>query len=68
MKRDNKPPSLLLTVEEAAAELKVCKSTMFKLIRSGEVESILLGAHSRRVPRAKLEEYIESKLSEQGAA
>ena len=65
---DHKSASLLLTVDEAAKELKVCKSTMFKLLRSGEVKSLLLGAHARRVPRAELEAYVARKLGEQEVA
>lgn len=65
---DHETGSLLLTVEEAARELRVSRSTMFKLIGSGEVPSLRLGNNARRVRRADLEDYVAQKIAEQGAA
>jgi hypothetical protein len=60
-----KPPSLLLTVQEAAVELRVSKSTMFSLLdKPGGVPSMLLAPKIRRVERAVLEEYIATKRAE----
>ncbi len=52
-------PRLLLTVEEAANCLGVCRSIMFKLIRQGDVKSVKVG-HLRRVTPAALEEFIHN--------
>ena len=52
-------PRLLLTVEEAAECLGVCRSIMFRLIRQGDVKSVKVG-HLRRVTPAALEEFIHN--------
>jgi len=49
--------TLLLTVEQAAAALAIGRTKTFELIRTGELESILIGA-SRRVPTQAVEAYV----------
>jgi excisionase family DNA binding protein len=51
-------PTLLLTVEETAAELRIARRRIFEMIAAGELRSVKIGK-SRRVPRAALEEYVE---------
>lgn len=53
---------LLLTPEDAATALAICRARVYELMRSGELPSIRLGA-SRRVPREALQELIERKMS-----
>jgi excisionase family DNA binding protein len=48
---------LLLTPAEAAAALRVGRSTLFELLRTGDVESVKIG-HLRRVPVQALERYV----------
>ena len=48
---------LLLTVEEAANLLGVGRSTMYGLIRDGEVESVQIG-RLRRVPTEALPQFL----------
>ena len=48
---------LLLTVEEAAERIGICRSNMFKLIRQGDVKSVKVG-RLRRVTPAALEEFV----------
>jgi excisionase family DNA binding protein len=50
-------PRLLLTVEEAAELIGICRSNMFKLIRQGDVQSIKVG-RLRRVTPAALEDFV----------
>lgn len=50
--------TLLLKPEEAAAELRVSRATLFELLRTGEVESVRIGS-SRRVPAEALARYVE---------
>jgi excisionase family DNA binding protein len=50
-------PRLLLTVEEAADRISICRSTMFKLIRQGDVKSVKVG-RLRRVTPSALEDYV----------
>jgi excisionase family DNA binding protein len=50
-------PRLLLTVEEAADRIGICRSNMFKLIRRGDVESVKVG-RLRRVTPAALEDFV----------
>lgn len=48
----------LLKVEAVAHLLQVSRTVAFALIKSGELESVTIGA-SRRVPREALDSYIE---------
>lgn len=50
-------PRLLLTVEEAADRVGICRSNMFKLIRQGDVRSVKVG-RLRRVTPAALEDFV----------
>lgn len=56
--------TLMLTPEEAAEELRIHRTRMYALIKSGEVVSVKVGG-SRRVPRAGLVAYIERLVAEQ---
>jgi len=49
---------LLLSVEQAAEMLGIARTSMFKLIGTGEVESVQVG-RLRRIPMACLEEFVE---------
>jgi excisionase family DNA binding protein len=40
---NTRPPRLLLTVEEAAERIGICRAYMFKLIRQGDVRSVKVG-------------------------
>lgn len=53
--------AVLLRVEEAAARLGIARTSMFKLIRTGEVRSVQVG-RLRRVPVACLDEYVDHLL------
>jgi excisionase family DNA binding protein len=55
-------PRLLLTVEEAAERIGICRANMFKLIRQGDVRSVRVGRLRRTTPAA-LEQFI-AQLSE----
>ncbi|HEX4813839.1 MAG TPA: helix-turn-helix domain-containing protein [Nonomuraea sp.] len=56
----------LLTVPEAMAALKVSRWTLYNLIRSGELQSIVVGARCRRIPASSLEAYV-AQLCEEAA-
>lgn len=49
---------VLLTVEEAARRLRIGRTSCFRLIRTGELESVPVG-RLRRVPAAAVAEYVE---------
>jgi excisionase family DNA binding protein len=49
---------LLLRIEEAAKRLGIGRSLMYRLVLSGQVQSVSLG-RLRRVPTEVLREYIE---------
>ena len=53
----------LLTVAEIAASMRVSKMTVYRLMRSGAMESIRFG-RSYRVPKAAVQRYLESVNSE----
>ena len=50
---------LLLTPEEAAELLSLSRSTLYRLMARGEMPSHKVG-RARRVPRARLEEFVAS--------
>jgi excisionase family DNA binding protein len=52
-----KPDGLLLTVEEAAKRLRLGRTLVYRLISSGELESVKVG-RLRRVPAECLPEYV----------
>lgn len=49
-------PRRMLTVEQAAEALGIGRTTMFALIKSGAVHSVLIG-RLRRVPADELDAY-----------
>ncbi len=51
-------PTLLLRVEEAALRLGIGRTSMYRLVMSGEVESVQIGG-LRRIPAPCLQEYVE---------
>ena len=56
----------LLTVPEAMAVLKISRWTLYNLIRSGELTSILVGVRCRRIPASALDAYV-TRLCEEAA-
>jgi excisionase family DNA binding protein len=49
---------LLLTPEQAATCLAICRTKLYELLRTGELESVRIGS-SRRIPAAALAEYVQ---------
>jgi excisionase family DNA binding protein len=49
---------LLLTPEQAATCLAICRTKVYELLRQGELESVRIGS-SRRIPTAALAEYVQ---------
>jgi excisionase family DNA binding protein len=49
---------LLLTPEQAAEQIGVCRTTLFHLLKTGEVRSVQIG-RSRRITPAALVDYVE---------
>lgn len=60
-------PPLLHRVEAAAQQLDLSRAKLFKLLASGQIESVKIDG-LRRVPHAALVAYVERLQSEQGAA
>lgn len=54
---DGHPEGLLLTVEEAAERLRLGRTLVYRLISSGELESVTVG-RLRRVPAECLADYV----------
>lgn len=50
-------PTLLLRVEEAALRLGIGRTSLYRLVMTGEVESVQIGG-LRRIPAPCLEEYV----------
>lgn len=55
---DTVAPTLLLRVEEAALRLGIGRTSMYRLVMTGEVESVQIGG-LRRIPAPCLTEYID---------
>lgn len=64
---DRPTSPLMLTVEEAAQQLRIGRTQMFALISAGDVNSVKIG-RSRRVPRAALDAYVNQLRDEQRQA
>jgi excisionase family DNA binding protein len=52
------PRQLLLTPEQAADALAVCRTKVYDLIATGRLDSVRIGT-SRRIPMAALEEFVQ---------
>ncbi|NYI05578.1 excisionase family DNA-binding protein [Allostreptomyces psammosilenae] len=55
----NDPTLVLLTVEEAARRLRIGRTLCYRLVSSGELESVTVG-RLRRVPAEAVGEYVKS--------
>jgi excisionase family DNA binding protein len=60
MATDTHTPRLALTVVEAGERIGVKRTTMYKLIRDGEIESFTIG-RLRKVDPAELDAYIKRR-------
>lgn len=60
-------PRVLLTVEAAAVQLSIGRTSMFALIKAGDIESVKVG-HLRRVPADALTRYVQQLITGQQAA
>jgi len=61
------PPRTLLSVEAAATQLSIGRTTMYALIKTGAIESVRVG-RLRRVPAEALTAYTTRLIAEQNAA
>ena len=58
---------LLLTPEQAAATLAVCRTKVYELLGKGELESVQIGT-SRRIPYVALTEFVQRLRNNSSAA
>jgi excisionase family DNA binding protein len=63
--QDVDPTLVLLTVEEAAWRLRIGRTTCFRLVLAGEIESVMVG-RLRRVPVDAVPAYV-AKLRHRSA-
>jgi excisionase family DNA binding protein len=56
----------MLTIPEVMAKLKVSRWTLYKLIRSGELGSVMVSERCRRIPESALHDYV-TRLCEEAA-
>ncbi len=54
---------LLLTIPQVQDELGIGRSSVYEMIKSGQLSTIHIG-RSVRIPRAALEEWLEKRLAE----
>lgn len=67
MERADDVPVINLTIDQTVRASKIGRTTVFALIKSGELESIKVGRR-RYVPLAALNDYLNRLRSEQNAA
>jgi excisionase family DNA binding protein len=48
---------LLLTAEQAASAVSICRTKVYELLRTGQLESVQIGS-SRRIPVDALDEFV----------
>ena len=58
---------VLLRVELAAERLGIGRSTLYQMIRRGEIESITIGS-ARRIPVEAINDYVQRLREEQAPA
>lgn len=58
---------ILLTVEEAAEQLSIGRTTMFALIKAGDITTVRVG-RLRRVPATAVADYVDRLTSAATAA
>jgi excisionase family DNA binding protein len=58
---------VLLTVEAAARQLSIGRTTMYALIKTGAITTVRIG-HLRRVPADAIAAYVERLTDDQTAA
>jgi excisionase family DNA binding protein len=61
------PERILLKVEEAAERLGIGRTTAYALVRTGDLESVVIGT-LRRIPVTAVKEYAARLVAEQSAA
>ena len=61
------PTRTLLSVEAAATQLSIGRTTMYALLKNGDVASVRIG-RLRRVPAEALTTYTTRLIAEQNAA
>jgi excisionase family DNA binding protein len=61
-------PPALVTVEEAATFLSIGRSTMFELLKRGEIPSLTIGPRQRRVRVVDLDDFVARRLEAQDGA
>lgn len=60
-------PRVMLTAEQAAEALGIGRTTMYALIKAGEIQSIRIG-RLRRVPADAIDAYTQRLINEQVGA
>ena len=58
---------MLMTIPEAARRLALSRSTLYRLIRQGQLRTIRVG-RARRVPVTELARFTEQLVAEAGSA
>ncbi|MEV5296718.1 helix-turn-helix domain-containing protein [Amycolatopsis methanolica] len=65
--KDETDTRVLLTVEAAAKQLSIGRTTMYALIKAGHIATVQIG-QLRRVPAAALTAYVQQLTNHQTAA
>jgi excisionase family DNA binding protein len=58
---------VLLTVEDAARQLSIGRTTMYALLKAGHIPSVRVG-QLRRIPATALTDYVQQLTNQQATA
>lgn len=64
--RESVAESVMLTVEEAAERLRIGRTTAWRLVKSGQLRSVLIG-RLRRVPASEVHAYAAQLMTDADA-
>jgi excisionase family DNA binding protein len=53
----NTTPRVLLTVEQVAEQLGIGRTTVYRLLKDGQIESVTVG-RLRRIPQTEVDAYV----------
>ncbi|MGQ9808305.1 MAG: helix-turn-helix domain-containing protein [Armatimonadota bacterium] len=64
----NQNPSTLqtATVQEACSLLRVSRPTLFRMLKSGELPSLIVGRRNRRIPLAAIRRMLDEAMEKAG--
>jgi excisionase family DNA binding protein len=67
MQTDTQPARRLLTIDDCASRLGISRASIYPLVMSGQIKSVVIGARTRRIALEDLENYVQRLRSGEAA-